>query len=219
MKLCECGCGLPAPISEYTDKRYGAVKGESLRFLVGHHSRKGSNKFEHRPDGTTVLFLEKKNGTTEPCYIDTADYPLVKDYRWYAYATIEKRVFYAMANIWKKNERTTIKMHSLLLPLPIGQTLDHKDFDGLNNRRSNLRPANRSQQRVHQQKREFTSSQYRGVCWAKDTNKWQAQITIDGKVTYLGQFDSEEDAANARDSVAKKYHGEFAVLNFPVTAN
>ncbi len=39
VKLCECGCGQPAPISNYTDSRYGAVKGQPLRFVLGHNGR------------------------------------------------------------------------------------------------------------------------------------------------------------------------------------
>jgi len=36
-KLCECGCGKPAPIAKNTDKRRGHIKGQSLRFIRGHH--------------------------------------------------------------------------------------------------------------------------------------------------------------------------------------
>lgn len=54
IKLCECGCGLPAPIAKTTDKRgYGTVKGQPLRFIRGHnpngcktHGRSGTREFE-----------------------------------------------------------------------------------------------------------------------------------------------------------------------------
>jgi hypothetical protein len=36
-KLCECGCGRPAPIAKETDSRRGVVKGQALRFISGHN--------------------------------------------------------------------------------------------------------------------------------------------------------------------------------------
>jgi hypothetical protein len=38
MKLCECGCGLPAPIARRTNKRDGTVKGLPQRFVYGHNA-------------------------------------------------------------------------------------------------------------------------------------------------------------------------------------
>lgn len=38
--LCQCGCGNPAPISSFTSKRRGVVKGQPAKFLVGHHTSK-----------------------------------------------------------------------------------------------------------------------------------------------------------------------------------
>lgn len=37
MKLCECGCGQPAPIATQTDRARGAVKGQPRRFISGHN--------------------------------------------------------------------------------------------------------------------------------------------------------------------------------------
>lgn len=56
-------------------------------------------------------------------------------------------------------------------------------------------------------------SGFRGV--HKDDYKWRAQIKSNGKVIYLGGFDSPEDAASAYDAAAKVYFGERARLNFP----
>jgi hypothetical protein len=40
MKLCDCGCGQPAPLACQTNKRRGWVKGQPIRFISGHHRRK-----------------------------------------------------------------------------------------------------------------------------------------------------------------------------------
>lgn len=39
VKLCECGCGQPAPIATYNSKRWGWVKGQPKRFIHNHHHR------------------------------------------------------------------------------------------------------------------------------------------------------------------------------------
>ncbi len=52
MKLCECGCGLPAPIAKRTRAYQGHVKGQPMRFIHGHNRRTApakvsSNGYEH----------------------------------------------------------------------------------------------------------------------------------------------------------------------------
>ncbi len=41
IKLCECGCGRPAPIAKVTYQRRGLVKGQPMRFVHGHAASKG----------------------------------------------------------------------------------------------------------------------------------------------------------------------------------
>ena len=43
MKLCECGCGKPAPIAKKNLNSLGIKKGEPQRFVKGHHNRNGEN--------------------------------------------------------------------------------------------------------------------------------------------------------------------------------
>jgi hypothetical protein len=57
-------------------------------------------------------------------------------------------------------------------------------------------------------------SQYRGVCWCKQSRKWQAQIQRDGK-HHLGYFEVEEDAARAFDAAALERDGHQALLSLP----
>ena len=70
---------------------------------------------------------------------------------------------------------------------------------------------NRPKQKTYKKKE--TSSKYKGVCFAKKTQKWQASITCNWKVIYLGQFLKEEDAAEVYNKAAIFYFGEFAILN------
>ena len=48
------------------------------------------------------------------------------------------------------------------------------------------------------------SSQYKGVCWYKSTNKWISYIKINGKTKHLGLFTSEEEAYEAYQNALKE---------------
>lgn len=213
IKLCECGCGRPAPIAKKTLAKLGHIKGRPVRFISGHAGRRWLNSFVHRDDGTTVITLTCGTRSSE-CLVDTADFPIVKAHRWCPQRRKGTRTTYASAYVRKPDGRETrVAMHRLLLPgVP---EVDHEDRNGLNNRRSNLRPATRSQNAMNRGKTLNTSSRFIGVCWNGSKRKWGAQIQVGRKIHHLGFFDSQEAAAKTRDAKAKELHGPFANLNFP----
>ena len=49
IKLCECGCGQPAPIAKYNCRSLGYIKGESVRFIQGHHNKLKNYKGKNHP--------------------------------------------------------------------------------------------------------------------------------------------------------------------------
>ena len=61
VKLCECGCGQPAPISPKTCKRDGHIKGEPRRFIHNHHWR-GHHHSEEFKEKERQSHLGEKNG-------------------------------------------------------------------------------------------------------------------------------------------------------------
>jgi len=138
--------------------------------------------------------------------IDAADYKEISQYRWYA--TRRGSNTYAMCF---KNGRGTY-MHRMIAHPRRGYIVDHKDGNGLNNCRDNLRVCTRRQNQANRRSHCGTS-RFVGVYRHKD--KWVAEIRSHGRYYYVGFFDDEVEAAKARDRKAYELHGEFAYLNFP----
>jgi len=107
-------------------------------------------------------------------------------------------------------------MHQEIIEVPEGMVIDHVNRDGMDNRRANLRAATHSQNMCNRKKAARASySKYKGVSWRKKTGNWQVRIKFKKKGIHLGTFSSEIDTAKSYDRAARKYHGEFASLNFP----
>jgi len=102
-------------------------------------------------------------------------------------------------------------MHCLIMGL---KGIDHIDHDGLNNQRSNLRPATGSQNNANQRSHLTGSSQYKGVSYYKPAGRWSASLRTQQQIIYLGRFGTEEEAARAYDTAAREIWGEYACLNF-----
>ena len=105
-------------------------------------------------------------------------------------------------------------MHRQIINPSKRKIVDHINRNPLDNRRANLRIVTKSQNNMNRSGRRGTSSKYKGVSWSKTINCWRAMISVNKKGIFLGRFDSETEAAKAYDEAAKKYHGEYAYLNF-----
>lgn len=140
--------------------------------------------------------------------IDDDDFDLVSSYTWIVIDGRLKNTTYAGA--WLSGR--LLYMHRLILSAPDNMQVDHVDSNGLNNIRANLRLATASQNAINKYY-PLGSSDYVGVYWHKD--KWRAKVSKDGEQHYLGGFDTEEEAAMARDEAALRIQGPFARLNFP----
>jgi len=106
-------------------------------------------------------------------------------------------------------------MHRVIMRAPKGVMCDHRNHNGLDNRKSNLRLCTSAQNQYNKKPKKDCASKYKGVVRRKDCKKWRAKIGFKGKRIHLGYFDDEMDAAMAYDDKAIELFGEFAYLNFP----
>lgn len=145
--------------------------------------------------------------------VDDADFEYLNQFVWHVSISPKDDVKYAAAHVIKN--KPPIRMHRLLFPDAI--EVDHKNGDGLDNRRDNLRPATRSQNLRNSRKRDGMKSKYRGVSLYNKglyKNKWSASVVINRKHIWLGAYPTEEEAAIAFNNGCIK-HGvaEFTRLN------
>jgi hypothetical protein len=142
--------------------------------------------------------------------VSDVDYTYLNQFKWhYNHGRYNK---YAV----RDDNGRSIWMHRVILERKghINFTkVDHKDGDGLNNQRRNLRPATNQQNICNQIKHLNNCSGFKGVHWDKLHGKWRAMIQFDGHKKHLGYFMSKREAAQAYNKAAKKYHGKFARLN------
>ncbi|MGD0552829.1 MAG: HNH endonuclease [Sedimentisphaerales bacterium] len=158
------------------------------------------------------IYLGEGEWTT----VEPADFYRLGHFKWHVEGNGKR--LYAVRDVKTGPGLTKLlSLHREIMNQPKGFLVDHKNCNPLDNRRANLRLATRSQNCRNVPKRKNTSSRFIGVSFHIIYKKWCAYIHHNRKKISLGYFDNEIDAAKARDIAAKKYHGEFARLNFPET--
>jgi len=153
-------------------------------------------------------------GENEWTLVSPFDYYWLKNLNWYLNGNGKE--FYAFRNVKVGPGKTKmVSMHRQIMDPPQHLLVDHRNNNSLDNRRANLRLATHAENACNRPKiRTKTSSRYIGVYLEKRTGRYTSKIRVNGKRLWLGRFTSETDAARAYDAAAKKYHGEFARLNF-----
>lgn len=94
----------------------------------------------------------------------------------------------------------------------IPKEIDHINQIKTDNRIENLRACTSSQNKGNITKLRNNSSGFRGVSFNNRTKRFHAQIKVFGKQTYLGSFETAEEAAKMYDGAARLYFGEFYVF-------
>ena len=137
--------------------------------------------------------------------IDDADLPIMISSKWYA----DRRT----NTVYVSSERNGRKvyLHNFITG---NKRSDHKDGNGLNNQRANLRSCTQAQNSLNSAKKR-PYKRFKSVYFDNRRGLWYSQIYADGKSFFGGYHRTAEDAARAYDRLAITLHKEFARLNFP----
>ena len=137
--------------------------------------------------------------------VDDKDYDAVAQFRWRA---IKNRyTYYAMRDVMRDGRRSSQYMHTLIAGF--NQT-DHRNGNGLDNRRRNLRPASNAENHRNARRSTANTSGYKGIDWEKRRSKWRVRVRDGRRQVTIGRYDDLADAVTARREAAARLHGEFA---------
>jgi hypothetical protein len=143
--------------------------------------------------------------------VDDADFERVSQHRWHAVR--HKHTFYASAIA---NNRSIYLHRFICDDIEKPFVVDHKNRNGLDNRRCNLRKATQSQNMANSP-RAFGKYGYRGISSDKARGRYKAICgdRLCGTISRGKWRNTVEEAAHDYDSLAVSKYGEFAILNFP----
>lgn len=129
--------------------------------------------------------------------VDDEDFEYLNQWKWYFNCGYAKRY----------HNKKTLLMHVFLM----GYGFDHKDRNGINNTRINLREATHQENSFNRRRQNGII----GVSLERSSGFFKAYIGKNGKQKTIGRYKTLIEAQHARDAEALKQHGEFACLNFP----
>lgn len=142
----------------------------------------------------------------EKVIVSDCDYPLLSQFKWTV--VNEKGYLYA------KPRMSGAKMHRIIMGTSFDPKIfiDHKDGNGLNNQRSNLRTCTNMENVQNQRKRKNNTTGYKGV-YKNMRGKYEVRCTSNGKTKYGGCYTSAMEAASVYDKLSIEMHGEFSRPN------
>jgi hypothetical protein len=147
--------------------------------------------------------------------VSDRDYARLSKLKWSAWLNKQSGIWYAQhtPKCARRLRLSPILMHRLVKAAH-GQQIDHRNRNGLDNRRCNLRVCSPSQNQWNSTSKPH-SSRYKGVCLVKRARvpTWRAQIMAHGQAFDLGWYRNEEEAARAYDASARRLFGSFARTN------
>lgn len=144
--------------------------------------------------------------------VDECDFAEVSKHEWHLMRNGGHS--YAVRRVLVDGKYVAVLMHRQILGAKSGEFVDHRDRDGLNNSRANIRICSHAENMRNRAPSRTNKAGFKGVYFDArcPLNPWRAQIRSGGKKFTLGFFATPEEAHAAYAIAASEKHGEFARL-------
>src|SRR5215469_10504679 len=111
-------------------------------------------------------------------FVDDEDYEWISAYKWYAYKHPQETIWYAARSEYQPHlkQPRMFRMHREIMCPDPGVAIDHRDGNGLNNCRSNLRIDFNKFNRANSVRSRNNTSGFKGVSFDKKHKKFHARI-------------------------------------------
>lgn len=198
--LCECSC------NNHTKKiirESNLINGKTTS--CGCRVKEENKKFNKYDLSNDEYGIGYTTNTNDQFLFDKEDFDLIKNFCWsvnvYGYICCTRR------------HNTSVLLHRLVVNADNDKLVDHKNHNTFDNRKSNLRIVDKSQNMMNRRIAKNNTSGVTGITWRKDTNKWRVRIQANNKSINIGSYDTIEDAIEARNKAEEKYFGEYSYAN------
>ncbi len=159
----------------------------------------------------TVPLIRRSGGLAAVAMVDDKDYATVTRYRWYMVKST-KGVGHRYAQSFINGK--SVMMHRLLLTAPKGLLVDHKDNNGLNNQRENIRLCSFTENNRNRGACKCNSSGHKLITYRESRLKaWRASLKVFRKTVFDKSFSTLEEAIQYRNERVSYFHGQFTNLD------
>lgn len=158
-------------------------------------------------DISVIHLIGKRGGFT---VVDTELLERLSKFKW----KLDKEGYVSRWWMDSSRKQHAEYLHIVVNGTPKGLQTDHRNGYKIDNTRRNLRTCTNAQNHANIAKQQTgTSSRWKGVSWHRHSGKWRAHITVNQRHKHLGVFHDERSAAQAYNTAAVKFFGDFAHLN------
>ena len=199
--LCECNCGSGKKVyATGTQLKRGETQS------CGCYRIERSRKYNKYKTLGNITFVFNVKGLC--AVIDREYLELIRPYFWF-------KTLQGYTVTHTKHKRVALRMHRFLYEklvgvIPRGYEVDHKNRCKYNNCLCNLRLATRAENNINRPPNKSNTTGYVGVSFSKQSKRYHAYITINGRQKFLGAANTPEEAYQFRLKGERKYYGEFS---------